>query len=718
MSKTRGLNKSLAAGAALLALMAAGPGAAAQKAPPSDTDLCGTAYEDQPASGWDAACLRLTASPDNAQASLGHVNLGVRRLYEDDAKALEAAEAALALTPEFPAAMTLRGRALYNLKRFPEARAAYELMLKRKPDDGDALVGLGDVTVAETKDYARAEFYYAAAIAAAPNDPWRYYLRAGVRELRDDAEGALADYTQAARLAPGEGLYQRLRAELLASLGRTDEALKVLAPLLKADPADRGALYSRARVYRIAGDTAASLRDVEAAIAAGEETARARMAQADLLLDMDRYEDAVSVAAAASAKWPQDIDLQLMLAKAQVFARREEALAATTRILAADDANAQAHYLRGLYYSQQGNLPKALIDLDAAVRLAPASVEAVYVRGLVKARGGDRAGAIADYDTATRLAPKDISLYVAKAELLYDPKAPEAALDVLDAGLRIDPTYGEALRKRGWLAGESGDWARGRIDMEAAAKAAPEDPDTLYDVAVYRAYAGDPAGARSLLDRVLRLDPDRLQALKDRGQLLRDAGRDAEALKDYDRAVELARGDAGLLVDRAETRAKLKDEAGALRDYAAALTLDPRSTQALTSRALLYMAKGAYDLAQADQDKAVEIKPEDPKILFGRAVLYIDQGEQDRAIRDLNAVLRLTPGDAYALSAKGDAYRLLGDHLQAIEYYDQAIAARPDDAQTWWRRALSKAEMGDATGAAADRAQARKLNPRIEKLEG
>jgi len=714
MMKISGLRVAMFAGAAVLVL-AGGPVVAASKVAPSDKALCEFIPDAEPAAGWEAACRRLVAGPDTTEAAFAHIQIGSRSLFGDNEAALREAEVALKLAPASTEALRLRAYALLQLMRYPETKAAFETLLQRQPNEMGAHEVLGDIARRQG-DFVTAEREYDAAIAADSELAEAYFWRGWVREEQRKLDGALADYDRAVRLAPDKSAYAQNWVLLLAKLGRTDEALKNATSLLKAKPAELFSL--RAIVHRSMGDYAASLSDVEAALAAGDDTALVREMQATLLLDFGRNEEALAVAAQAAARWPDDRNLQRILARSQVFAHKDEALASLTRMLAADESNAEAHYLRGLHYGQKDDLPKALADFDLAVRLEPRSAVYVVARGMVYARQGERDKALSDYDTAMRLAPDDVSIAVEKADLVYDAKAPQAALAVLDAALRIDPAYADALRKRAWLYGHQGDWARGLADMDAAAKAAPQDPDVLRDVALYHVRTGDYAGAKPLLDRVLRLEPDNVAALKDRAFLLGQEGRYALALQDFDRAVELSRADAQLLVDRAEMRLAVKDEAGALRDYAAALALDGRYAPALASRAQLYRGKGAYDLAQADIDQALAIKPDNADVLYDRAVIHLEQGQYDRAIRDLNAALRLAPGDAYALAAKGDAYRHLQDHAQAVEYYDQSIAALPTAAETWWRRGLSKAAMGDKPGAAADQAQARKLNPKIEKLEG
>jgi len=151
----------------------------------------------------------------------------------------------------------------------------------------------------------------------------------------------------------------------------------------------------------------------------------------------------------------------------------------------------------------------------------------------------------------------------------------------------------------------------------------------------------------------------------------------------------------------------------ALKAFAAGLAIDPDSGDILNARGNLYLATDRADLAMADFDHALAVNPNDDIVLFNRGVADRQLGHNSEALRDFNKVLRLTPNDAATLAAKADTYRDLGDLLLARDFYDAAIAANPRGAAAWQARGDVKGLLGDAAGAAADQAQARKLNPAV-----
>ncbi len=104
-------------------------------------------------------------------------NLAVARAQRGElASALENLDAALAIAPDWPPALSSRGRVL--LASGDEERAAddFRQALALDPNDGTALAGLGDLARV-TGDCARAEPLYDQALRVAPGDA---YARAGL----------------------------------------------------------------------------------------------------------------------------------------------------------------------------------------------------------------------------------------------------------------------------------------------------------------------------------------------------------------------------------------------------------------------------------------------------------------------------------------------------------------------------------------------------------
>jgi tetratricopeptide (TPR) repeat protein len=92
-----------------------------------------------------------------------------------------------------------------------------------------------------------------------------------------------------------------------------------------------------------------------------------------------------------------------------------EALDDWNRALAMDAQLAEAYTARSTYYSLAGDRGKALLDLDASLRIA-ATVNGFYQRGQVQASLGQYDKAVEDYSRAIDLRPTAPYIYSARGE--------------------------------------------------------------------------------------------------------------------------------------------------------------------------------------------------------------------------------------------------------------------------------------------------------------
>lgn len=434
--------------------------------------------------------------------------------YERDAyeQVVLAADAALALAPEEPLPLKLKGFALVRLERFEDALGVLSDLQRLEPDDpqharnraqllvaldrdeeaaaaletavavgdldaraamgfGQAFAGIGAHARAlelftQARDLARAEVAREAAPAAAPRSQAEYMRETPARDLVDMA---LASMVQAARAAgdpeaallaardlldaedaPTRALGSRLRAELLAERGRPAEALDAWRRAVAERPDDRGL----------------------------------RIHLADALFAADRVDDAL--AALTAIVWDAG-------AGESVTEHAEAVIERAERVLALRPGDAAALRLRGLAHFAAWHPRLALDDLEAAGPAFPEDVTLLATRALARVQVDIRdteaawnealdarriIGAAVDLATATRLAPHDAEVrrqflwIVDRAtghpslmfQLAAEPAVAEALPDLHD----IMTTLGTAERDSGRQ-----DWAQAtRLHQDAQARLA------------------------------------------------------------------------------------------------------------------------------------------------------------------------------------------------------------------------------------------------------
>lgn len=184
-------------------------------------------------------------------------------------KAISAYSVCIALEPELYAPYFERGLAYLREQRYGQARGDFLKVLKGHPEDGDAYLNLGLAQQGE-ENHQEAIASFTQALKHSPGMTRLYFLRSrayqlagkagqaqedhqeglkqeptdaiswvsrGVARLRDDPNGALADYQQALELNPRSSIAMQNMASVLSErLSKPEEALNMLDRLIKLYP--------------------------------------------------------------------------------------------------------------------------------------------------------------------------------------------------------------------------------------------------------------------------------------------------------------------------------------------------------------------------------------------------------------------------------------------------------------------------------------------------
>ncbi|OAR26364.1 hypothetical protein A8W25_13155 [Streptomyces sp. ERV7] len=259
--------------------------------------------------------------------------------------------------------------------------------------------------------------------------------------LVDTALAAVEDGLPPARHQLHRSVLHHNRAQLLARLGRGDEALDEYDAIVTQDPHhpeyrfDRAVLhhqqgrfeaasadyaeverisppfaelhYNRGDLYSAAGGGDAA---AEFARALELEPARAdaRIALAELWLDDDRAEDAAELAREGLALAPDDPLLHCVHGTALLaLGTPDAALDSLDRALGLDPSTAGAHANRASAHLALGHHEEALHDLTRALALSPEDPDLLHNRGYVHESAGQWAKALDDYTRALELPGAD-----------------------------------------------------------------------------------------------------------------------------------------------------------------------------------------------------------------------------------------------------------------------------------------------------------------------
>ncbi len=268
------------------------------------------------------------------------------------------------------------------------------------------------------------------------------------------------------------------RARLLASAGRTDEAITEYTALLAVDPNHADHHLNRGELHWRQGRTAEAVADFAAAGQTSPPHPEPHHRRGLVLLDSGRLTEAVT-----------DFD----------------------RVLDLDPDFLDAHVHRASARYQLGDPAGAAEDIAAGLARHPDHAHLLCLRGLLAQDAGDLDGARADFTLALRHDDGLADAWASLGVLAFEQGEVEESLDHFDRALELADAP-SVRAHRAFARHRAGRCAEATVDCTVAlTMVADEDrterADLLLRRAACRLHAGDRAGAETDLADALSLAP-------------------------------------------------------------------------------------------------------------------------------------------------------------------------------------------------------------------
>jgi tetratricopeptide (TPR) repeat protein len=353
------------------------------------------------------------------------------------------------------------------------------------------------------------------AVAMNPRYATAYFLRAYVKDLLNDTQGALADFNQVISLDPRY-------ANVYISRG-----------VLKADKLN---------------DPQGALADYNQAISLNPKLAIAYNNRGNL------RQGKLNDPQGALADYNQAISLDPRYANVYI---------------------SRGNLRQGKLNDPQG----ALADFNQVISLNPKYSDAYISRGLLKyEKLNDPQGALADYNQAISLNPKFANIYYNRGILKYEKlNDPQGALADYNQAISLNPKFADAYYNRGILKDEKLNDPQGALaDYNQVISLNPQAADAYYNRGILKAdKLNDPQGALADYNQTISLNPQEADAYNYRGNLKYEKLNDPRgALADYNQATSLNPKYAIAYYNRGLLKyTRLNDTPGAIADFRTAAKL-------------------------------------------------------------------------------------------------------------------------------------------------
>jgi len=306
--------------------------------------------------------------------------------------------------------------------------------------------------------------------------------------------------------------------------------------------------------------------------------------------------------------------------------------------------------------------------------------EAHFAMGLAAVSANDLMRAQGEFQKALQQRPDWESAELAYAQLLART-SPSSAIESLNEFLARKPDARDARLTLARLLISERKYDAARAQFDILLKDSPDNPDLVYPVAMLALQQGDAAGARSQLEKLLKLDfPDKSAVHFFLGQLDEEEKKPDLALDHYRQVTAgdqyiAARGRAAQILLR---QGKLEEAREQLRTTRGGTPAE--KIQLILVEAQLLREAGRGEESYALLEAALAKQPDNPELLYETALAAERQGKPQVLEKHLGHLIKLKPDHAHALNAFG--YSLAERNIRLAEAHKlltQALALAPQD---------------------------------------
>lgn len=477
------------------------------------------------------------ATPEDPQVMflLGSVYLAQRRYVQ----ATELLEKAAARTGSAEMNRTLAFSEL-GLGRIEVGQATLEKAFAANPADSRAGTTLSMLYMRQGKA-KRALQTAEAMVKREPANLTALNFLGTIRGATGDKAGARAAYTEVLAKDPDFRPAAMNLARLDISDRHFDEARARFNALLTKRADDPAVLFEYGLLEQRAGRLSEAIRYLQKASEVQRQDLRPALALIDIYLGQRQNELALDVAKTLALKRPDDLALQLSLARIYL-ASGDAANARTVLTGAARMADFETDTLVAIARMQlaAGHADGAAYSVQKALQGRPDDAAAMATLVEVEARRGDSAKADAALKALAAKHPDRVETALTTANLALSRGHYAAAIAAFRSALTRDESTGNALAlAKAYLA--AGDAVKATSALQAWVKAHPNDLTAQKALAETQFRAGHLAAARQNYAKVVAAQPDDAATLNNYANLLQQLN-DPGAQEAAEKALKLSPG--------------------------------------------------------------------------------------------------------------------------------------------------------------------------------
>jgi tetratricopeptide (TPR) repeat protein len=591
-----------------------------------------------------------------------YVMLALLQLRSNQLDASEASlKKAIAVDPKSLNAQLALGTFYQSHGRILEAEQQFRHTIEVDPKSADARASLVRVLLQEGKK-DEIEPFLQKTRKDLTDDPQGYRMLGDYYFAEGDLDKALNEYASIYSEYPKDVTAKKNYIQLLILKNRVDEASKLTAELLKANPNDSDSLIYKGEIQMRQNDAAGAIQSFQSALKndAGNAVAHFQLGNAHA-----QQKDS----SRAESEWREAVRLRPSLIEAQ-------------HSLAAVELD-RADYGALLQTAQQ------------IITYQPSSPDGLLLKAVAEMAQQKFADAQRDTDEAMQRAPDSAAPLVQMGNIQFAQKHLADAEKYYRQALDKNPSSNEALSGlvNTYTAQKQFDKAisatNGQINKS------PNNSGFYYLLgSILFAGKKDYSGAEAVLRKAIDLDKDNVDAIEKLGKVETEAGQPDQALALYLQATKDHPREVRFYIFAGQIYSAQQNWDQARFVYQQALNISPDNPIASNDLAYVILQQGGnVDVAMNMAQTARRAMPDSPNAADTLGWAYYQKGIYQSAIGQFQEALRLNeksgaPDNASVHYHLGLAYEKTNQPSLARQHLEKAVKINPDNPEA--RKALSQ----------------------------
>jgi len=551
----------------------------------------------------------------------------------------------------------------------PKAAAAARDRLQALARNGDRAaieVALGNLALNE-HDVATASADYKKAQALDPKSPDVSGALAMAAWAEGDTKQAEIDFKAAADAAPPRSPHQTQYVRFKLQTGDHEGARAVLAGLIKAAP----------------DYLPASMMLAELSAAEKKYDESADWLDKVLTLDQDNYD---------ALFFQGQLDI----------ARADPAKAVTDmeRMVHIYPQAAQVHYQLGSAYLAANDLPKAADSFNRALELNPNFVEATMLLAQIHIRTGNPEPAIVALERLRQKQPRMVQAQLLLADAYRMQKRPDEAIPIYESLEKMYPTNDQVVVLHGAALLQMGDRDGARKEFNHVLELSPDHLPAIEQLVDLDISEKRFEAATQLIDSRIQKYPKQVALQTIAAKIALAEGNHELAGEILNHVLTLAPDDLNAYLLLGQIYSDLGENEKALAKVNAAMARDPKNTSALMLAARIYEANKDYKSAGETYEKLLKVDPKFSPALNNLAYLYSEYlNNLDRAYQLAQQARELMPYDPSTADTLGWITFKKGSYQTALSLLKDSASKLPQEPEVQFHLGMASYMTADEAAA-------------------